>query len=309
MARTYYLSILRMTDSTSGSGTKIKYFSDCGGATVQQTNFCSNIQLGTPVSFTAELESEDCGLTGGERPAEVPISSVGIEESLVISVSSNCECDCAGSSPGLSAACSGHGSLDCGQCICEVGFYGETCQCNGGNSSDDAEDRCRAPGSTAVCSGRGECSCGVCTCARSPYGQVSGLYCQCDDWTCPKDQAGNLCSGHGDCSCGACVCQDGWAGDACDCSTDTAPCVSPYDGEVCSGNGECDCGSCLCWSVESGSALYTGRFCEKNELAGPGACAEVRQCVECQQFGSAFPNFNCSACVIQSDKREVRRFK
>ena len=263
------VSSFRMSAGTSSSGTKIRFFSSCGGRVLAETKVCSNIQIGTPVNFVAELTSDGC------RPGveDIPIFSVGMNESLVISVSSDCACPCSGGMTEVSEVCGGEGFLDCGECVCNPGHYGKACECSG-ESQNVSEDLCRAEGSTAVCSGRGECNCGVCTCGRSPLGLISGPFCECDDWTCPKDKVGNLCSGHGNCLCGKCWCEDGWAGDSCSCSTETDACLSPYDGEVCSGNGDCDCGSCLCRTVESGSALYTGMFCERNPLEGVGACSE-----------------------------------
>ena len=294
---------IQMSAGTSGTGTKVRFFSDCGGSgEIVETRRCSNVQLGTPLRFLAELENRACG-SGTET---IPIFSLGLNESLVLSVSTDCRCPCEDEpSSGVSDLCRGQGRLVCGECSCNPGHYGRSCECDG-QAESIGEDLCRAgPEDPAVCSGRGECNCGVCTCAPNPLGLVSGIYCECDDWTCPRSKDGALCSRNGLCRCGSCSCFPGWTGDTCDCNQSPEPCVSPYDGEVCSGNGECSCGTCVCRTVDSGSALYTGSYCERNPTGGIGACGEVRDCVECQQFPSQQNQENCSSCVFQSKTKEV----
>ena len=293
-----------MRAETSGSGSTFKFFSSCGfSGDVYQTNNCTNIQLGDIVHFTVEVSIEDCDV----EPQSIPIYSIGLNEhNLVISLYPSCACPCETSSTlEPSALCSGEGGLVCGECSCNPGHYGRICECDG-KSENEGEGQCKAEPSAPVCSGRGDCNCGVCSCSPSRFGLVSGIHCECDNWTCPKDKDGNLCSGNGDCICGSCSCKSGWSGEACGCNEMKVPCISPYDGEVCSGNGECLCGKCRCKPIESG-ALYTGEYCEKNPTASAGVevCGEVRNCVECQHFPDSNNQENCSNCVFQSNTVEV----
>ena len=266
---------IRMTAATAGTEVKVRFFSSCGRAgPLEETNVCSNVQIGTQVQFYAEMELEACTTTIDR----IPIYPQGLNESLELSVSANCHCPCEDETNlGSSAICEGQGTLVCGECQCNPGHYGRRCECDGESENIVGEDLCRAEPSAAVCSGRGECTCGLCTCAPSKQGQITGRFCECDNWTCPRDKTGLLCSGNGACKCGVCACAGGWEGEACGCTDSTAPCVSPYDGEVCSGNGECQCGSCVCRAVEAGSALYTGLHCERNPLEAGVACSELQE--------------------------------
>ena len=265
---------IRMTAGTAGTELGVRFFSSCGRmGPPEEVSVCSNVQIGTQVEFVAELTLEACS-PGVDK---IPVFPIGLNESLDLSVSSNCHCPCEDESSMLgSALCSGQGSLVCGECRCNPGHYGRQCECDGESENIVGEELCRAETSAPVCSERGVCTCGLCTCHPNKLGTVNGTYCECDDWTCPRDKAGVLCSGHGACVCGKCECAASWVGEACGCTDSTAPCMSPYDGEVCSGNGECKCGRCVCRAVDSGSALFTGLHCEQNPLEPGIACSELK---------------------------------
>ena len=55
-------------------------------------NQCANVPLGTPVTFTAELNIAKC--LDNEEPHTVSIFPIGLNENLTISVESACDCDC-----------------------------------------------------------------------------------------------------------------------------------------------------------------------------------------------------------------------
>merc|ERR1711872_1005954 len=176
----------------------------------------------------------------------------------------SCECEQASRNDGVNNAleCNYQGQLVCGECVCNSGHYGRLCECDGQGAAT-SDQLCRAWQTAPLCSGRG--------------------YCECLDWTCPKAEGQAMCSDHGSCECGECECYDGWTGDACDCSLSVAACISPYNNKVCSGHGDCRCGACVCKLVGSGNAVYTGTYCQTDPTTG-NACAEVRECVECQHF-------------------------
>ena len=56
------------------------------------------------------------------------------------------------------------------------------------------------------------------------------------------------------------------------------------------------------WFVP-GKGIYTGKYCEKNVVDGVGACSEVRQCVECQNF--QHHHQQCQNCLFQTNILEV----
>merc|ERR1719357_230133 len=262
---------------------------------------CQGIPLGTPVTFTAEVNVSSCFGT----PQTLSIFPVGISgETFNLTLTSACDCDCG--KPELnSPQCSGAGSLTCGVCECEDLHYGERCQCSGEGRAQD-EVAFQLPGDGGpVCSGRGTCTCGLCRCQNSKKGRIYGSYCECDDFSCPLSQ-GLVCGGRGDCECKECACQQGWSGQACDCQESTEPCVvevgpygGVYDGLVCAGHGKCKCGECICDAVDrealSGNQ-YVGGKCE-TDPTGEGPCRELKPCVECQAFGSGQLKEDCeSSC-------------
>ena len=274
---------------------ELEFSSDCGEKPPTQ---CSNVDLGTPVTFSVSITTDHCP---GEKEEPLTIFPLGLAENLTILVESGCECAC-GREEGeeRSEVCNQQGTLlGCGECECEEGWYGRRCQCRGDEDQELARLSCQDEAGL-VCSGRGECVCGVCVCQEDSRGHVSGSLCQCDDWTCPRVEE-ELCAGHGTCDCGQCRCDPGWTGDACDCVTSTSSCISPYDGDLCSGHGSCTCGACLCGPVANTSYLYVGEFCQVNPAEG-GVCQEVLDCVQCQAF--PHPDHSCDDCTFTLEERE-----
>lgn len=50
--------------------------------------------------------------------------------------------------------------------------------------------------------------------------KIYGSFCECDNFSCEREN-GELCSGdHGRCECGKCICNPDWSGTACQCSTE-----------------------------------------------------------------------------------------
>ena len=134
------------------------------------------------------------------------------------------------------------------------------------NGIADDEQECYGERSFQKCSGHGVCRNGQCECETIPKGRYYGQYCECNDWSCPKEldwtssSVGAMCGGHGSCHCGGCQCDLGWTGKTCSCSTEVESCTA-HDGRICSDKGKCICGKCEC------AGRYTGNFCQiENEL-------------------------------------------
>uniref|UniRef100_A0A8C4NBK4 Integrin beta n=1 Tax=Eptatretus burgeri TaxID=7764 RepID=A0A8C4NBK4_EPTBU len=227
-------------------------------------------------TFNVAVEAKSC--RGSDQDRQFNIKPVGFLDTLLVKVHVNCECSCQGKTDEESSHCHGRGRLECGDCFCHPGYFGHSCECeDDGWSTPDKGTVCRLEGQQTMCSGRGDCVCGQCDCFHSVFGRISGVYCECDDFSCLRHN-GVICSGHGECICGECLCMPGWVGPSCDCSSSTEGCQSA-DGQLCSGHGICKCGRCVC--TQPG---VFGTTCEKC-LTCPGVCAMKRHCVECRLFG------------------------
>ncbi|XP_060543900.1 integrin beta-5 [Pantherophis guttatus] len=237
---------------------------------------CGDLQIGDTVSFEISVEARTC-------PAEsishtFTIKPDWFRDTVEVTVSYNCTCGCSEQIEHNSSKCSGNGTHVCGLCDCNPGHVGAKCECEEGESGATYHNMCRETEGKRICSGRGECSCHRCVCYRSEFGRIYGLFCECDDFSCPRYK-GILCSGHGECHCGECKCHNGYIGDNCNCSMDTGRCLS-NDGQMCSGRGNCICGKCQC--TEPGAF---GETCEKCPTC-PGVCSTKRDCIECILFNS-----------------------
>ncbi|XP_007429692.1 integrin beta-5 [Python bivittatus] len=237
---------------------------------------CEDLQIGDTVSFEISVEARTC-------PAEnishtFTIKPDWFRDTVEVTVSYNCTCGCTKQIEHRSSKCSGNGTHVCGLCDCNPGHVGTKCECEEGESGTTYHNMCREAEGKRICSGRGECSCHHCVCYKSEFGRIYGLFCECDDFSCPRYK-GILCSGHGECHCGECECHHGYIGDNCNCSTDTGRCLS-NDGQMCSGRGNCVCGKCQC--TEPGAF---GETCEKCPTC-PGVCSTKRDCIECILFNS-----------------------
>lgn len=71
----------------------------------------------------------------------------------------------------------GNGKCECGRCICDLGWEGDSCNCNTRNST------CISPESDQVCSGFGTCNCGVCQCKPGNTGKFCEIC-----YTCPNER-------------------------------------------------------------------------------------------------------------------------
>ncbi|CAG7814995.1 unnamed protein product [Allacma fusca] len=242
---------------------------------------------GETVAFTVKLEITECPKNRAEWQQTFSIYRVGIDESMTVDLTMLCECPCeVPGNPGFgekSPLCNTKGTAKCGICECAESFFGRKCECDASSGSRSDDDRgCKMDNSTdIICSSRGTCVCGQCECQTrdDPNEKIDGTYCECDNFSCEREN-GELCSGeHGRCECGKCVCVPGWSGSACQCATDVGTCIEPGKSDVCSGKGRCECGRCVCDETET--ERYSGRFCQKCPTC-KGRCEEYKDCVQCK---------------------------
>ena len=91
------------------------------------------------------------------------------------------------------------GHLVCGECQCfdrpDFGdkYFGDQCQCYGNHTNPlDPDSSCRPAEGKQLCSGRGSCECGRCVCDELPDMRIYGEFCQCDNVSCERDNAGMI---------------------------------------------------------------------------------------------------------------------
>ncbi|KAG7198720.1 hypothetical protein KM043_001711 [Ampulex compressa] len=265
------VSKVLLRDNSTGP-LRLEYFSACGNSASgeESTSECGGIQEGNVYDFRVVFSVEEC-----PRNEKLWRQTVIIDDALaseasevLVEVELLCGCDC----KNLENSRCGHGSNECGLCKCDVGWSGESCDCDV-SSPEDNGLQCIARNSTDVCSNRGECVCGACSCDAGYKGQ----FCECS----PCDKIDGVeCAGRGTCDCGTCSCLEGWEGNGCQCPSGTELCVAPGSREVCAGHGYCDCGHCRCNETAADGLLYRGTYCESSASAGgSGLCILYESCV------------------------------
>ncbi|XP_028572742.2 integrin beta-4 isoform X3 [Podarcis muralis] len=223
-----------------------------------------------------------CSLPEKDRDGVFHIKPSSFGNNVEVAASVICDaCPCELQQEVLSPRCNFRGNFACGECICNAGWRGATCNCSTTSSTDDAA--CVRPGDTEPCSGQGECLCGQCECYSEGRTQrFEGRFCEFDNLQCPRS-SGFLCNDRGRCYMGQCACESGWEGPGCECPTSNETCISS-SGILCNGRGRCECGRCIC----SNPALYIEPTCETSYALGyRHVCGEdVRTCVQCQAWGT-----------------------
>uniref|UniRef100_A0A8B9ZHJ7 Integrin beta n=1 Tax=Anas platyrhynchos TaxID=8839 RepID=A0A8B9ZHJ7_ANAPL len=232
-----------------------------------------------------------CSLPEKDRQGVIHVKPTSLSDSLEVRASVVCDvCPCEQHAVPSSPKCNFRGDFICGQCFCHAGWQGDTCDCSLELSSNKTE--CIRPGEEKVCSGRGECICGKCQCNLE--GQVQrfdGDFCQYDVLQCPRT-SGFLCNDRGRCSEGACVCESGWEGPGCECPTSNDTCIDSRGG-ICNNQGRCECGRCIC----DKASVYISSTCEISYSLA--ICESIRDCVQCQAWGTGNRKGNCSTCHLQ----------
>uniref|UniRef100_A0A7N6AYE5 Integrin beta n=1 Tax=Anabas testudineus TaxID=64144 RepID=A0A7N6AYE5_ANATE len=260
-----------LENSKLPEGVTISYISHCKNGVVSEGENgrkCSNISIGDQT---------------------IKIKPLGFTEEVEITLNFICDCECQKYSVKNSQDCHfGNGTNECGACRCNEGRVGKQCECSSNDvATEDMDRTCRKDNSTDICSNNGDCVCGTCECKKrdNPEERYSGQYCECDNFNC--DRSGNkLCGGHGRCECKVCVCDPMWTGSACDCSLDNSTCMASNK-QICNGRGICECGTCKC-----NDAKFQGPTCETCPTC-PGVCAENKECVQCQVFGTGEKKDTC----------------
>lgn len=263
---------------TEVEGVDVKIRAQSSVCERKDTNVCKGIEIGQTVNFEVEVLVTSCPTSGDNvRTVEIYPESLSGEK-LTLEIEALCDCECTLDETQWvknSDICNnGNGTLKCGQCDCNAGRFGQTCECDITDTVTDTS-KCYQKDSNATdveCSGAGTCVCGVCDCDEG----FSGPYCECNDRSCGTFQR-ELCGGvRGRCRCGQCVCEPEYSGSTCGCPTSNATCLST-EGTLCSDQGECDCGECRC------NEGYVGLYCENCVLCGDTVCdiPEYRLCAEC----------------------------
>uniref|UniRef100_A0A8B9DC21 Integrin beta n=1 Tax=Anser cygnoides TaxID=8845 RepID=A0A8B9DC21_ANSCY len=231
-----------------------------------------------------------CSLPEKDRQGVIHVKPTSLSDSLEVRASVVCDvCPCEQVRV-VFADCNFHGDFICGQCICHKGWQGDTCHCSAELSSNKTD--CIRPGDDKVCSGRGECLCGKCQCNLEGQAQrFDGDFCQYDVLQCPRT-SGFLCNDRGRCSKGACVCESGWEGPGCECPTSNDTCIDSRGG-ICNNQGRCECGRCIC----DKASVYISSTCEISYSLA--ICESIRDCVQCQAWGTGNRRGNCSTCHLQ----------
>uniref|UniRef100_A0A8C9L4R1 Integrin beta n=1 Tax=Pavo cristatus TaxID=9049 RepID=A0A8C9L4R1_PAVCR len=231
-----------------------------------------------------------CTLPEKDRQGIIQVKPTSLSDSLQVQASIVCDvCPCEQQPDFRSPKCSFHGDFICGQCICHAGWRGDTCDCSPASSPNN--EACIRPGDVEPCSGRGECLCGKCQCYPEDLIQrFDGDFCQYDVLQCPRT-SGFLCNDRGRCSKGACVCESGWEGPGCECPTSNDTCIDSRGG-ICNNQGRCECGRCIC----DKTSLYTSSTCEISYSLA--VCESIRDCVQCQAWGTGNRKGNCSTCHL-----------
>lgn len=211
----------------SSSPVNITYYSSCaGGGELKATNECADFKYDEVYNFTVEIFASSCPTQPADWFQTIEIFRSGYSDRLSIALELICSCPCEHPDHRTyeqeSPRCSHHGTHKCGACECDPFSFGSQCECQAHDvyRRSRHNEACRPDNSTQVdCSGRGHCICGVCECDKrqSPEEYISGEYCECDNFSCDREQ-GEICGGleRGNCECGTCVCRPGFTGSACE---------------------------------------------------------------------------------------------
>ncbi|XP_043480175.1 integrin beta-PS-like [Leptopilina heterotoma] len=299
------VSSVTMSDNAT-KAVDIKYFSRCleKSDDLKESRVCEGLRVGNVVEFEIILKALNCPENPDEWQQNIQIRPTGLDESLTIDLQIICDCPCdrddhSNNIP-ESSSCKGNGTLICGTCYCNPGFYGKFCECKGNmHDNEPVKDDCSPNGEEKICSGRGTCKCGVCDCAKRANSRefFYGKYCECDNFSCKRNSAKLVCGGRGKCECGTCNCFPGWTGDTCDCKETNRTCKPTEEtNEICSGHGDCVCGKCHCH--QKGNIRYSGQFCEDCPTCPEKLCEEFKDCVECfvHNSGPLAAENGCESC-------------
>ncbi|KAA0202585.1 hypothetical protein HAZT_HAZT008965 [Hyalella azteca] len=254
---------------------------------------CAGLVLGNSGVITVSIKLKRC--PPSDKPKKTmftihPRDNAKINATIAVNFLCTCQCE----EPEVSSArCSGRGTLECGTCACEGGFFGANCSCN--MDSEQSNEKCITDSSGAVCSGRGSCVCGKCLCDQfeesgSTHSYCSETLCSESDFSCGPTKD-NLCYNHGDCRCGNCTCHPTRTGKFCNCPTATERCYPSGSGDMCSGRGRCECNTCVC-DRKDDNFWFFGDTCQYCKDCGDFCTGEysLMPCLQCEWFNK-YKNF------------------
>nr|WEL12723.1 integrin beta 5 [Halisarca dujardinii] len=260
---------------------KIEYESDCGGEGRSTDGLCSGVTIGKEVMYTIKVSADEC--TPELQKGTTLKIGTGFFGQVEVFVQMDCSCNCTSEPEPQSPECSAGGTFLCGECDCDPGRFGSTCQCGAAANATALTEECSQVNGL-VCSGpkAGVCYCGKCVCFEDKgyYGQS----CQCNRFSCLRDSRDLMCSGQGSCDCGRCACDKApsgrpYTGDTCECYPDLDRCQRTPQESPCSGRGACLCGKCTACAEG-----YSGPFCDQctsQSICGPDKCRSHEDCINC----------------------------
>ncbi|XP_076012681.1 integrin beta-2 [Genypterus blacodes] len=276
---------------------RVVYTPNCkhGGLAGDTKGVCDSVHVGQEISFNVTVTADEC-----MEDTSFIIRPLGIKDTLKVTLSTNCECECNDLNSKNNAHCRSVGKVTCGVCSCKDGFVGQFCECSVGEKDEQSLRAACQRNNGTECEGRGDCVCGRCSCHTTESGsRYHGDYCECDDEHCEKYQ-NKLCGGNGKCRCGSCNCKADYEGSACQCKKSEESCRNK--GTVCNGRGSCKCDQCEC------NEGYQRPFCETC-LGCPDPCQTKLKCIECLGFETGPFSKNCSvACKASIDHSLVKGF-
>ncbi|XP_061647887.1 integrin beta-2 isoform X1 [Phyllopteryx taeniolatus] len=287
-------SKVTLTHDTLPENIRVVYTPRCDDARQEGDNkgVCDNVHVTQEISFDVTVTADSCieNQTFSIRP-------LGIKDTLIVTLSTSCECQCKDPRESSHQLCNGNGSISCGICSCREHFVGQFCECSIGNKDENSlRGSCLSPSGTE-CESHGDCVCGRCQCHTTASGSsYYGDFCECDNEHCEKFQ-NKLCGGNGRCNCGKCKCDLGFDGSACQCTKSEEGCRTPNN-TICYGRGNCKCNRCEC---KNG---YQRPHCQTC-LGCPDPCQTKLNCIECLGFESGPLKKNCSLACKESISHEM----
>ncbi|XP_017276567.1 integrin beta-2 [Kryptolebias marmoratus] len=292
-------SKVTLTHESLPDNVRVVYNPKCKNPVQEGENkgVCDSVTVNEEISFDVTVTADSC-----MEETSFNIKPLGIKDTLKVTITTNCECQCNDPKDINHSHCNYNGSINCGICSCLKGYVGQFCSCAIG---DKDERTLRAPcqkNNGTECEGRGDCVCGRCECHKtekelSYYGQ----YCQCVDDHCEKFN-NKQCSGNGVCKCGKCKCNPDFEGSACQCQVSSEGCRTENN-TVCYGRGSCTCNICDC------KEGYQPPHCEKClGCSDPCTTKHKQTCIECLGFNSGPFAKNCSAACNTISRQMVDKF-
>lgn len=290
-------SKVTLTHDNLPDNVRVEYLPQCDHPIPEGANkgVCDKVTVNKEISFEVTVTVDEC-----MEENSFTISPLGIKDQLIVTISTNCECQCKAENSSH-PHCSSRGDIVCGICRCSPGYVGQFCDCAVGEKDEHSlRASCRRENGTE-CEGRGDCVCGRCQCHTTEQGSFyHGDYCECDDEHCEKFK-NKQCAGHGKCNCGKCICDAGYEGSACQCKVSEEGCQT-VNNTVCYGRGTCKCNLCEC------NEGYQRPDCQKC-LGCPDPCQTKLNCIECLGFQSGPLKDNCkSVCSERINNKTVEEF-